>query len=234
MTLSSKDRKPDGNRKVCVIGESGSGKTVLLAQFPDLYICDFDNGLESLDATGTEYHYDEYYDGAGEKPSAWQNFENMIQVWRKEGPKHKTFVVDSFTRAVQSCLRNVMANHGRGNPLPDIGHWGLIISTIQRNLGYLSTLKCNVVINCHYQMLKDDMTGEVYFLPSVYGKDLPQQVTTYFNNVWRTFVEAPKVETENPQYRLQVRPSGKYTTLKTTLPGKGLYFDIAKLNLKGE
>lgn len=233
MAQSSKDREPDSNRKVCVIGESGSGKTVLLAKYPDLYVCDFDNGLNSLDATGVEYHYDEYFDAPGEKPSAWQDFENMIQEWRKE-PKFKTFAVDSFTRAVQSCLRNVMANHGRGNPLPDIGHWGLIISTIQRTLGYLSTLKCNVVINCHYQMLKDDMTGEIFFLPSVYGKDLPGQIPTYFNDVWRTFVEPPKVITENPVYKLQVRPSGKFSTLKTTLPGKGLYFDVEKLNLKGE
>ncbi len=233
MALSSKDRKSDGNKKVCVIGESGSGKTTLLDKYPNVYVCDFDNGLESLDILGMDYHYDEYYDDPDVAPTAWQNFEDVVSDWRKE-PKFATFSVDSYTRAVQSCLRNVMAKHGRGNPLPDIGHWGLIISTIQRNLGYLSTMKCNVVINCHYQMLKDDMTGEVYFLPSVYGKDLPGQIPTYFSDVWRTFVETPKVVTDNPLYKLQVRPSGKFSTLKTTLPGKGLYFDVDKLNFKGE
>lgn len=222
MSKSSKDREPNTNLKHCHIGDSGSGKTRLLHKYPDLYVCDFDNGLQSLDETGVEYHYDEYYDEPGETPTAWANFVEEIKAWRKE-PKHETFAVDSFTRAVQRCLKHIMAKWGRGVKAPQIDHWGLIIDDIHTVLGYLSTLKCNVVVNCHYQMLRDEVTGEVFYLPSVYGKDLPGQIPTYFNDVWRTFVDEPRVDTENPKYRIQVRPSGKFKTLKTTLNNKGLY-----------
>ena len=219
------NRKKSDNKKILLIGDSGSGKTSLLgtATGYNTYILDFDNGLDVL-AGSKIVGYDEFYD-SGEKPTAWKALKAKFAEWRKAFPeelKNQVVALDSISTAAEAALRYVLDKNGRGAGLIQQGDWGQAISEVKDALAYLTTLPCHVIVTAHYQMHKDETLGQLYFVPLVYGKELPMMMPKYFNDCWRTFVDLPAGSAE-PVYKLQVRPSGRYSTLKNSLGIKEIY-----------
>lgn len=216
-----KDRKKTQSKKVLLIGDSGSGKTSFLGTVPGkLHIIDFDNGLDVL--AGKDIEYGEYYDDK-EKPSAWKRFREQMASWRKTPPTD-SIALDSITTAAECALRYVLDKNGRGAGLIQQGDWGQAISEVKDALAFLTTLPVHVIITSHYQMFRDETLGQLHFVPLIYGKELPMVMPKYFNDCWRTYVDLPAGSTE-PKYMLQVRPTGRYSTLKNTLGVKELYVE---------
>ncbi len=118
----------------------------------------------------------------------------------------------------------MLDKNGRGTGLIQQGDWGQAISEVKDALAYLTTLPCHVIVTAHYQMHKDETLGQLHFVPLIYGKELPMIMPKYFNDCWRTFVDLPAGSAE-PVYKLQVRPSGRYNTLKNSLGVKELYVE---------
>lgn len=217
--MNLKDRAKSTNKHVLVIGDSGSGKTTLLGSVPNVWIADFDSGLDVL--AGKDIAYTEFFDNQ-DKPSAWKNFKAELDAWKKE-PKGAALGVDSITTASEAALRYVLDKNGRGTSgRIEIGDWGQAINEVKDALAKLSVLKCHVIVTAHYQMYKDEQLGGIYFVPLVYGRELPMIMPKFFNDCWRTFVEV-KAGNPEPTYKLQVRPDSRYATLKNTLDVKELY-----------
>src|SRR2546428_4741126 len=213
-----KDRKKSDSKHALLIGDSGSGKTTFLGTVPGIRIADFDAGLDVLATRDIEYI--EYHDG--EKPSAWKAFKGELSEWQKE-PKAAPLGVDSITTAAEAALRYILDKNGRlTSGRIQIGDWGQAINEVKDALARLSTLKCHVIVTAHYQMHKDEQLGGLYFVPLLYGRELPMMVPKFFNDTWRAFVEL-KAGANEPAYRLQVRPDSRYTTLKNSLGMKELY-----------
>ena len=227
MSKTLADRTKATTKTILIIGDSGSGKTTLLGTAPDLYIADFDNGLDVL-AGRADVHYDDYFDEP-DKPAAWQALKATVKEWRK-APAHQTFGLDSLTTAGECALRYVLHKNGHNAARIQQGDWGEAISEVKDMLGFLTTLKCHVVVTAHYRIMQDEM-GATYFVPLLYGKDLPHLVPKYFNDVWRTFVDLKTGQNPTPDYKLQVRPTAKFNTLKNTLGIGGMYAepDFSKL-----
>lgn len=220
MSKSLADRKRSDNKKVLLIGDSGSGKTSLLGTIPgDVLVLDFDNGLDVL--SGKVIQYEELHD-TGPKPTAWAMLKTLLATFRKNGPGFNAICLDGITRAGEAALRWVVDKNGRGTAALQQADWGLAISEVKDMLAQITTLPCHVFVTAHYQMVKDENLGGIYFAPLIYGKDLPAIISTYFNDCWRTFVDLPQGGKE-PSYRLQVRPSGRYASLKNSLGINELY-----------
>lgn len=220
MPKNLKDRQKSANKKVLVIGDSGSGKTKILRTFPKpIYIADFDNGLDVL--AGEEIEFEEYFDSP-EKPDSWMKFMADLKKWHKEGPPGKTVALDSLTSAAEAALRNQLRVTGHSTANIQQGDWGKAISDVKDALAYLLTLPCTVVVTAHYRMIQDD-TNVMHYAPLVYGKDLPHKVPTYFNDIWRTFIDMKPGNPPTVDYRMQVLPSPKYNTLKNTLDLKDMF-----------
>jgi len=168
---------------------------------------------------GRDLNYTEFFDG--ETPTAWGAFKKELDAWKKE-PKGPALGVDSITTAAESALRYILHKNGRlSSGRIEIGDWGQAINEVKDALAKLSVLKCHVVVTAHYQIHKDEQLGGMYFVPLLYGRELPMMVPKFFNDVWRTFVEL-KAGAAEPAYKLQVRPDSRYSTLKNTLGVKEL------------
>lgn len=227
---SLETRKRSENKKILLIGDSGSGKTSFLGTCSRVYVLDFDNGLDVL--AGRKVDYDEFYDDK-EKPTAWKAFKAKLKEWKSSFPnelRESVIAMDSITTAAEAALRYVLDKNGRGNGLIQQGDWGQAISEVKDAIAYLTTLPCHVIVTAHYQLHKDETLGQLYFVPLIYGKELPMILPKFFNDCWRTFVDLPPGSTE-PAYKLQVRPSGRYNTLKNSLGIKEIYVapDFTKL-----
>jgi len=224
--MNLKDRTKSQNKHVLVIGDSGSGKTTFLGSVPDVWIADFDSGLDVL--AGKDISYTEFFDG--DTPSAWVAFKKELDVWKKE-PKGPALGLDSITTAAEAALKYILHKNGRFTTgRIEIGDWGQAINEVKDALAKLSVLKCHVIVTAHYQMHKDEQLGGLYFVPLLYGRELPMMVPKFFNDAWRTYVELKAGGTE-PAYKLQVRPDSRYSTLKNTLGIKELSVvpDFSKL-----
>lgn len=221
MAKSLATRKRGTNKKVLVIGDSGSGKTTLLSTFPKLLVMDFDNGLDSI--AGVAADYEDYFDPPGAKPTAWPRAKKLLETLHKEFQddkcEYETVAVDSITRAADAALAWVLDKKGRSSGTIQIGDWGEAISEVKEFLGKVTTLPCHVVVTAHFQMVKDDSLGGLYFVPLLYGKDLPPRIPMYFNDVWRTFIDQ-KVGSKEYKHRLQIKPSTRFNTLKNSFGDK--------------
>lgn len=218
MVKSLKDRKPSDNKKILLIGDSGSGKTTFLGSVPGVHLLDADNGLDVL--AGRELTYEEYL--ASNKPDSWARLKKDIDYFlASEAPP--PLALDSLTSAAECALVWVLKKNNRAGRI-EIGDWGEAISEVKDLVAKLVTVRNHVIVTAHYQMVKDEAMGGISYAPLLYGKDLPMVIPKYFNDCWRTFVEVPAGAKE-PSYRMQVRPTAKFSSLKNTVGIKDIYVD---------
>ncbi len=198
--------------KLLVVGNSGAGKTALLATLAKtrkLFIADFDNGTDILldkkvldPALRANVQIKTFYDKnilAGGKfiPEAqgMSNFVSAINDWKEDGKSlgsiyswgpDVVFALDSLTFLGNACMNHVMSLDGKAGRKPEIQHFGSAVDmqeTVIETL-YNPAVKCNVVVTAHLIPQADDMQGGlVKFMPSALGKKLPPKIARYFNNV---------------------------------------------------
>lgn len=203
------DRKPV---KMLVLGNSGAGKTGLLASLArdyTLFIADFDNGTDILlDKTVVpvelrpRVHIETFYDKNRlldgkflPEATGMKNFVAAMNDWKEDGKSlggiyswgpDVVFVVDSLTFLGNACMNYVLALDGKAGKKPEIQHFGSAVD-MQENVIetlYNPAVQCNVVVTSHLVPQADDMQGGlVKHMPSALGKKLPPKIPRYFNNV---------------------------------------------------
>lgn len=175
-------------------------------------MADFDNkGRETLSGIDCEY---EAFDG----PGCWEAFSKEIMLWKKNGPQYgcQTFALDSLTFAADEVVEKVA--NGTAMSLPK---WGEAIGELKKQLGYLTTLQCHVVVTAHIQIEKDDLMGGLVYLPLIFGKALPGQLPGWFNDVWVTTIQTASNQGKvSSAYRVQTGPDLRIKFAKNTSGGK--------------
>lgn len=207
-------------KRILIIGDSGTGKTHFVGTMPKPFVADFDRGLATLqgkDVLTTPYDAD-----------SWGDFKKEIQDWRK-GPQYgrETFSLDSLSMASEAALAAVMTKNGRRTAQPTIADWGEAIREMKEVLGYLTTLPCHVVVTAHNQIVRDEVLGDIQYLPLIYGKDLPHRLGIWFDEVYATTVQET-IQNGQKQigYRLQVKPDGRSKIIKSRMNTDGKLFQM--------
>lgn len=218
-------RKPGSSpRRILLVGDSGTGKTRFLGTMPKPFICDFDHGLTTLDGHDTAQAREFTPDHAG-----WLAFKNELNLWRTQGAQYgaETFALDSLTMAADAAMNYVLQKNGRAGGQPTIADWGEAIREVKDALGIITTLKCHVCVTAHAQLVKDEVLGDIQWLPLIFGKDLPHRLGIFFDDVFHTTVVSTiKGGVKVTEYKMQVKPDARLKIVKTRLDPTGTKFEL--------
>jgi len=165
-------------KKVLIIGQEGSGKTHLIGTFPKpIFMFSFDKGYDTL-AGIAGIKVATFVDENREKPVAYREFEQRLAklmqgeeyTWadgRKE--VYKTIAIDSITFLSNALFDHVQALNSNVNKKASFNEYQIIKSMLQDVLTKCLLVGEYVAVSSLIKVDKDDLTGEVFFLPNVIG-----------------------------------------------------------------
>lgn len=187
--------------KVLVWGEAFSGKTTFAATFPRPFFFDLDNKMTSLAGRDIEY---ETYSGA----RGYRKFRTDLPKIA-ERDDIDTLVVDSLSSMHSFLLDEIMMmSEGTKSGLPEIKHYSLQIIQIRKFLYEFVKYKKHIVLTAHEQIFQDEVTKEVFILPLIVGRKMPNRLGNWFDEFYHMEVVNAK---EGMEYKLRTRKSHKYT-----------------------
>ena len=184
-------------RKILVIGMEGAGKTNFIGTMPKpIYLFSFDKGYDTLAGTpgitvGLCMDEDRY------RPHAYADFKVKFDELRR-GKKYKwpdgteeaykTIALDSL-----SFLSTLLYDHEqRVNNSIDkqggFGVWGNVKSKLQDIVNQAVLASEYFVCTALLETTKDDITGEIFFVPSMMGS-MKNEVGAWFDAVFYMTVD---------------------------------------------
>lgn len=206
-------------KRILIMGDSGSGKTRFIGTMPKPFVCDFDRGLNTLQGKPVK--------AMAFGPDDWNAFAAEVKAW-KEGALYgcETFCVDSLSMASEATMNAVMTKAGLYGGQPRVQDWGEAIRKMKDMLGHITTLPCHVVVTAHWQLVRDEMLGDIQYVPLIFGKNLPHLLGIWFDEVYSTIVRT-KIEgtAYSTSYDLQVKPDARSRIIKSRMNSTGTLFD---------
>jgi hypothetical protein len=205
--------------KILLVGAPKTGKTHFIGTFDKpSYVFDFDDGM--LTVLGKDIEFDTFQDSNLMQPLAFtlaqkklieiQNTlksENKLRVNNKE-----VFLisVDGSTMLQEVIMNRVLFQKGRAGQMPQIGEMGsndysAVRVEYQNFISQIVALPCHIIIVCHDEPEKDQVTGAISVKPALIGR-LSTTIGGRFDFVFRTEVVGGKPL----KYRLQTRCLGAY------------------------
>ncbi|KKK48246.1 hypothetical protein LCGC14_3147070 [marine sediment metagenome] len=219
--------------KVLVVGDSGEGKTTLLAGLANagykVNIIDMDNGLDALGNFLTvkglgNVHYVTLKDDFDGKATAWRTAKKLVYSgWKVDGGEdlgkitdwgtNTVLAVDGITFLGDASKHDAASLNGKkSRDQLTISEWGEAVRSIEGFLDYLNSdrINCNVVMTALPQAVEDE-SGVSRLYPSCVTKGFSQKVGRYFNNVFR-------IATRRDGTRFLRTASDSRMALKVTAP----------------
>lgn len=214
--------KPNENKKILVIGQSGSGKTCFASTFPGpIYFADFDGKITSaagyLEKTDPkklgEVDYDNFAENRTTDDHYSKFYTKLVEHERlaKQGAfPYKTWVLDSLTLWSEALMREIIRQNPAIKPLakgvPAMGHYNIQSNYFKEQLGRMLALPCNVIVTAHIERKSDETTGEITNKALVSGK-LADYLPIIFEEVYRTYAEQKEGKTV---YLAQTKSDSKF------------------------
>ena len=198
--------------KICLLGDSGSGKTGALASLAEagreLVILDFDNGLdflvhllrkrkpEALEKIRYVTLRDKYKAVGGQMiidgvPQAFATAMNLLTNWNADGenlgpisswPPERILVIDSASFMAKACLDWCEA---LGVSKDGRAVYFEAQSRFENAIAMLTSdsVNCSVILSFHIHMVQTDQVIKGY--PATIGRALGPDIPKYFNAVLR-------------------------------------------------
>jgi len=190
--------------KIMVMGDFGTGKTALaLTLGRHAKVFDFDDGLRtglSLKDKFLESRKNvevvSLLESDPKEATAFMKFQSyiggIVSECRAGTFGYRAVVVDGYTNLLDAAVRNTLKIHGKLGRSPEIQQWGAAFIDVDNVLFALKTLPLVVVLLCHTRRVFDSDGGVVGVELATPGKNLPQKVPSFFDEVWRLDVSAGK------------------------------------------
>lgn len=206
---SFKDHSVSSRTKALVVGDSGAGKTGVLATLANagykLRIFDFDNGLDIMASFLTKegaknVNFVTLRDDMNKNPTAWADFKRILSTGWKVGDENLgkveswdedvVLVIDSMTFMGDAAKHFVAdKNNKHSHSQLELQEWGEAGRLIENIVEYLTSdnIKCNVLVTSHLRYVEGEMGG-IKAYPTCVGGKLPTTISRYFNTVLRADV----------------------------------------------
>ena len=189
--------------KILVWGKPKSGKTFFFRTFPKpakAYMFD-PNGILCL--RGEDIEYEEY-----SGPNGYRKFQVDLESDMKAG-RIKSIMVDSLSTLQQCMMKAVQQENIKATENYQIQEYMIYFSRLRSLLIDLTNYPVHLLFTAHQQVLENAITGEVSILPSIYGKDMPDEFPMYFDEVYHTEVKPHRKEPS--EFFLRTQPTNLLT-----------------------
>lgn len=185
--------------KILVWGKPKSGKTFFFRTFPKpakAYMFD-PNGILSLRGEDIEY---EEYNG----PSGYRQFRIDIEKDIRAGT-YKSIMIDSLSTLQQCMMKSVQEENVKRTENYQIQEYMIYFSRLRSLLIDLINYPVHLLFTAHQQALENKLTGDVSILPSIYGKEMPDEFPMFFDEVYHTEIKPHR--NEPSEYFLRTQPT---------------------------
>jgi len=185
--------------KILVWGKPKSGKTFFFRTFPKpakAYMFD-PNGMLSLRGEDIEY---EEYNG----PSGYRQFRIDLEKDMRAGT-YKSIMIDSLSTLQQCMMKSVQEENIKRTENYQIQEYMIYFSRLRSLLIDLINYPVHLLFTAHQQALENKLTGDVSILPSIYGKEMPDEFPMFFDEVYHTEIK-PHRNTQS-EYFLRTQPT---------------------------
>lgn len=200
--------------KGIVYGGTGSGKTHLIRT------CRTPILVDSFDPGGQHTNEDYLKDGRiyadtrweledPENPTSFMEWDKVFTGRKREGlfSNIGTYVIDSATTLASSIMNTILKKAGRAGAFPFQQDYGPAMAILEKVVHVLTTLPCDVLLLCHEDSMKDEVTGKMFISPLFWGK-LKGRLPLLFDEIYHA--ESKEAAGGVVKYTLLTRSTGLY------------------------
>jgi GTPase SAR1 family protein len=203
------------NSSFFFLGDAGSGKTTLAAQFPKPYFFDFDKGM--MAAAGKSVEYDTFRD-ASKNGKAWPDdgiypyagaYDKFLARLAEIGKQiddgtcpYQTLVFDSVTMLASILMNKIMKENPAEKPpkdIPQIQHYGAEHQKLKEFFDTITGWPLIKIMTGHIHRDEDALSGATTLLPLLTPK-IGAKAPIYFDEVY--FVEVEPARDNKPAKRV--------------------------------
>lgn len=187
------------NEIFLIYGDSGTGKSLLTAQFPDVLVLGCDPGARGgMPRTALPYNPKMI------KIESFQQLNNLIPDLKENaGKAFRCLAVDSVSFLGRLCMGNILFTVGR--EIPRFDEWNLNAERMRKILEKLCEIPATIIFTALTGTVKDEVTGRITGGPDLPGK-LAGELSRYCSVVMRLYMRTTydKNGSPIPSYRYTV------------------------------
>jgi len=196
--------KKESKLKMLVYGDAGTGKTSFSLSAPGpIYVFDFDNKAISaaniLSPEAQEQIEVKQYGVTSKEPVPFIRFVKDFNELQNNLDQYKTIVIDSLTlfaeRLMEYCMHsNPGSNRSKIGKVqtPNLKDYGNGTNFFKSTITEILSTPLNVIFTGHYEQAKDDQTGQIMYVPLIWGNKLAKWLPIVMHEVYFSYLDSKK------------------------------------------